>query len=90
MACRFANLGRVGHVMNQTKTDFADWREAAMKRIIMGFVWFVVLYFGILAIGEASLGPSKESRREAERKVLTRDIRLGIQSVTNSGPSMHR
>ena len=27
-----------------------------MKRIIMGFVWFLVLYFGILGIGGAIVG----------------------------------
>jgi hypothetical protein len=31
-------------------------KGVAMKRIAMGFVWFVVLYFGILGIGGTLLG----------------------------------
>jgi hypothetical protein len=36
-------------------------KGVAMKRIAMGFVWLVVLYFGILGIGGALLGGSAGS-----------------------------
>lgn len=33
-----------------------DHEEAAMRRIMMGFVWSLLLYFGMLGIGGAVLG----------------------------------
>jgi hypothetical protein len=36
-------------------------KGVAMKRIAMGFVWFVVLYFGILGIGGVLLGAAAGS-----------------------------
>jgi len=35
-----------------------------MKRIIMGFVWFLLIYFGMLGIGGAFLGSVAGSREK--------------------------
>ena len=32
-----------------------------MRRLVMGFVWFVVLYFGILGAGSAIVGSTARS-----------------------------
>lgn len=56
-----------------------------MKRIIMGFVWFIVLYFGILAFGGGLAGAIEGAKAGSGEKSFNQGFNQGYQAGYTGG-----
>jgi len=56
-----------------------------MKRIIMGFVWFVVLYFGIAAFGGGIAGAIEGAKAGSGEKSFNQGFNQGYQAGYTGG-----
>jgi hypothetical protein len=56
-----------------------------MKRITMGFVWFVVLYFGIAAFGGGIAGAIEGAKAGSGEKSFNQGFNQGYQAGYTGG-----
>jgi hypothetical protein len=65
--------------------DKARGKEIAMKRIVVGVTWFVILYFGILGAGGAILGSLAGSTQKNTHKGYQAGYTAGEEFGKNYG-----
>ena len=56
-----------------------------MRRMIMGFVWFVVLYFGIAVIGGGIVGAIEGAKAGSRAKSSNQAMNRGYQAGYTGG-----
>lgn len=56
-----------------------------MRRMIMGFVWFVVLYFGIAAFGGGIAGAIEGAKAGSGEKSFNQGFNQGYQAGYTAG-----
>lgn len=89
LRCETFNTGEKPENLSSGKLATADFarigKEAAMKRIIMSFVWFVILYFGIAVLGGGIVGAIEGAKAGSGEKSFSQGFNQRYQAGHTGG-----